>query len=406
MFSSEFSGTPLFRVNKTDGGFDVFYFDEASIENLKNTGAVRNTGLLDSFGNVFIEKKKFIDFLEINKAYSNNQVYHFEIANLEDKKTQNEELSNSILKTMRPYLNQPVENLGGTWYTLNEMNIRFPNFECANSRDALTEVGRENISDNIQFRPGEKNLLYFQITYIKLMFQELGYDLEKNSFSKSLCIFDLGEPRTFVYLIDNLKYTFTSSFFISMSLLYTKKKTEEKTKKVVGSVYGTRATRQQTVTKLILELYNKFISESVNIKYILYKLAENENISRISTEIYNNVSSPDKNVLVFTNFPLTDIPRRIHQNKEYLEQIERLNDTKNTIKCMTPKNKSQPVCSQSSSFVTAKSQNFQLLLEQTRLEKLIIYNISLRKFYNIEVSQRKLNEPVYRNNAFTSIFLV
>ena len=380
----------------------IQYLNKASIDFAKNWFPLSlNTQSFDLLSN---EIKKFQEFLEVNKLWSNSKMFHFEVKEIEDveltkpknfvDKVNYENTLQQMVRNLNPLLELDIS------YRLNQVSVHFVNYPCSNDRvtDTLT------LTD---LQPGEKNCLFFQILYIKLIFQMLNYKLKKDTFYKSVCIHQLSKPTTFVYLIGYLKYTFQTEYFISMSLLNTEPVavSESKAEDATQTGYQTRAARAQTTERLLLELNNKFLARGTNITAAFYELFKNQEVKKISYELYTEPPSLTADDLLFSNFPLTLMDRYIQQNILFDKQLNSLKDTYSIFRCSQPVRRGQKACILNQDFFDKKIKKVGLEKQKQKL----IQKLDTYKHFSLDINtastQIKRNEPVFLNNAYSSIFL-
>lgn len=386
------------KISQDANHVKIHYLNKASIDYAKTLFSSVNT---QSFELLSKEIKKFQEFLEVNKLWSNSKMFHFEVRNVKDEvMTQPKKLTPEditlfdSIKNLNPLL-EPSPN-----FKLNQVSIHFVNYPCSNDRvtDTLT------LTD---LHPGEKNCLFFQILYIRLIFQMLSYKLKKDTFYKSVCIHQLSKPTTFVYLIGYFKYTFQTEYFISMSLLNTEPDvvSESKAGEATQTGYQTRGARAQTTERLLLELNNKFLARGTNITAAFYDLFQNQESKKISYELYMEPPSLTADDLLFANFPLTLMDRYIQQNILFDKELTSLKDTYSIYKCSQPAKRGQKACNLNQDFFDKKIKKVELEYQKQKLiQKLDSYK-HFSSDINTASTQIKRNQPVFLNSAYSSIFL-
>lgn len=414
MFS--ISSNPIYETQKTfrkisqdDRHVKVQYLNRNTIDLIKSRSP--NASLQTrSFELLSAEIKKFDQFLSVNQTWSNMVRLHFEVKSIQDvelnKPSDNARKTayNDVVKKFVEILD-PLTPTTSPEYKLNEVTVKFLNYSCANDRSTKT-VTLSN------FSPSEKQCLFFQILYMKLIYQLLGYKLDRDAFYKSVCIHRLPKPTTFVYIINYLKYVFTSEHFISMSLLDTiADVTPDRAARATEGAqtgYRTRASQTQATERLMDELNDKFLARGTNIPaafFNLFKTSLESTVATFKCEIYTEAPALAEGDLLFANYPLNLMNRYIQQNILFNQKLDSLRDSYNIFKCLAPKKRGQQACNLSKDYFDQKIEKVDLTNQKQKLvQKVQTFN-NLFKNLKKATQQLEKNEPVFVNNAYSSIFL-
>lgn len=394
------------KLSQDDNRVKVQYLSEKSINHHKIQG-YSNLLRPETLDELKAEIKKFDQFLEINQNWSNNVRSHFEVKEVEDvEQNKPVEALQKIAydSSVRDFLQVLSPLSMGFRLTehdkINLVTIKLMNYPCANDRVTNT-VTLSN------FSPGEKQCLFFQIYYIKYIFQLLKYKLDKDAFYRSVCIHQLPKPTTFIYIIGYVKYVFVSEYFISMSLLDTIPDVASESKAAEGTQtgYATRSSQSQTTERLMDELKNKFLSRNLNIPAAFYKLFT-DSLNTFKCELYTEEAlALGEGDLLFYNYPKSLYTRYQAQNVNFNTNLDSLRDTYSIYKCAGPKKKGQKACNLSKDFFDKKIETLNLTNQKQKLgQKVQTFN-NLFSDLTTATTQLERNEPVFTNNAYSSIFL-
>ena len=392
---SSFYYQSFIRTQEKTTGIVFEYLSSNSLQALSNRGV--NMTVFESLG---VELDKYQVFMYLNTQFTNVKISHFEVSEIKNEDNVDSAKIRQIVWNVDPSLISDDRLM--RVMNLNKTTVSFGNVECKNKRENSKEAEKAPSLSN--FTENDRIYLYFQMTYIKLMFQNWNYNLKRDSFPKAVCIHELDTPITFVYYIDNLKYTFSCRFYISISLLYTVKGVDQvRQTQNITRVIPTRALVSQSTENLITQLKARFLSQSTDVKMLLYEIAA----QHIECQIYTEYNPTDADA-VFSNFPLSNIQTYVAKNQEYSKKITQFADEyklmfnlKNNPEC----EQNTPLCTANTNYIKEKNKNTILQNEKKKIETQIQ---TTEKFLNLILEKKSLlkaNKTVFQHNCYTNIFL-